>query len=209
MATLIVNGVIATIVATIVINGFKDKSGMIALGLFLFHPLWLIGAIRLGKPGSCWARFFYTERMMARAADRFPNADPGWRVARPAPLPGELTGGCAALALAALMMLASGLPASLLAGALLPALALTWRGWSPGRPTAAVLGTLASVGTLLFGLAFPDDETGNPFQPGGLLGAPVASVVIGALAIAGLVPLYRPASTAYFRSVVTRPPVLA
>ena len=61
---------IGTIVLAL-INLAKEKFGMAALGL-LVPPVGLIGAIRLGRPRSVWAKLFYrSEHRRARAAARF------------------------------------------------------------------------------------------------------------------------------------------
>jgi hypothetical protein len=48
----------AAVVALFVINVMKGKPGMALAGLLL-HVTWYIGAIRLAKPGSWWARRYY------------------------------------------------------------------------------------------------------------------------------------------------------
>jgi hypothetical protein len=65
---------------------FKDR---VLLGLVgLFVPLVaFVGALRLGKPGSRWARRFYDERKMARARERFPEET----ASPPAPEPARST----------------------------------------------------------------------------------------------------------------------
>ena len=60
----------AIVMATV--NLAKEKFGMAAVGLFI-PPVGIVGAFRLGKPGSLWARTFYrSERKRARATARFP-----------------------------------------------------------------------------------------------------------------------------------------
>ena len=54
------------------INAAKGKFGMAAVGLILI-PVGLVGAVRLGKPDSLWARS-YGEKRKARARARFPQA---------------------------------------------------------------------------------------------------------------------------------------
>ena len=61
-------GVLAIVVA--VVNLAKEKFGMAVVGLFIL-PVGLVGAFRLGKPHSLWARVFYRERKKARARARF------------------------------------------------------------------------------------------------------------------------------------------
>ena len=52
------------------VNLAKEKFGMGAVGLF-FGPVALIGALRLGRPGSPWSRLFYGESKKRRAEERF------------------------------------------------------------------------------------------------------------------------------------------
>ena len=53
------------------VNLAKEKFGMAAAGLAI-PPVGLVGALRLGKPGSMWARLFYrSEAKRARASRRF------------------------------------------------------------------------------------------------------------------------------------------
>ena len=51
------------------INFAKEKFGMGLVGLFL-SPVSLIGAIRLARPHSPWARLFYRDKKLARARER-------------------------------------------------------------------------------------------------------------------------------------------
>lgn len=57
-----------------VVNLAKEKFGVALIGL-LVPPIGLVGALRLAKPGSLWARF-YRERTMARARARFGEPAP-------------------------------------------------------------------------------------------------------------------------------------
>ncbi len=57
-----------------VVNLAKEKFGVALIGL-LVPPVGLVGALRLAKPGSLWARF-YRERTMARARARFGEPPP-------------------------------------------------------------------------------------------------------------------------------------
>ncbi len=52
------------------INAAKEKFAVAALGL-LVAPVGLVGACRLGRPHSVWAKLFYGERRRARARERF------------------------------------------------------------------------------------------------------------------------------------------
>jgi hypothetical protein len=53
----------------VVVNLAKEKFGMAVVGL-LIPPVAAVGALRLGRPGSLWARL-YRERKRARARARF------------------------------------------------------------------------------------------------------------------------------------------
>jgi hypothetical protein len=59
--------------ATGVITGLKGKYGFLAAGL-LIGLFWIIGAIRLAKPASWWAKRFYGEEKMRLARERFASA---------------------------------------------------------------------------------------------------------------------------------------
>jgi hypothetical protein len=60
-------GVLAILLT--LVNLAKEKFGMAIAGLFL-PPVGLVGAFRLGRPGSLWARL-YSDDKMKRAATRF------------------------------------------------------------------------------------------------------------------------------------------
>ena len=60
-------GVITILLA--VVNLAKEKFGMAVVGLFI-PPVGLVGALRLGRPHSLWARL-YREQKRARAGTRF------------------------------------------------------------------------------------------------------------------------------------------
>jgi hypothetical protein len=58
-------------IAFALVNLAKEKFGMAALGLLL-PPVGLVGALRLGRPGSLWAKLFYrSEHKRQRVVDRF------------------------------------------------------------------------------------------------------------------------------------------
>jgi hypothetical protein len=60
-----------TAIALALVNAAKEKFGMAAAGL-LIPPVGLVGAVRLGKPGSLWAKLFYrSDRKQAKARARF------------------------------------------------------------------------------------------------------------------------------------------
>jgi hypothetical protein len=64
--------------STIAILKGKTVTGV--AGLFV-SPIALVGAIRLGKPGSPWAHRRYDEHKRARALKRFPPGPSRWREA--------------------------------------------------------------------------------------------------------------------------------
>ncbi len=62
-------GVVAIVIA--IVNLAKEKFGMAAASLIL-PPVGLVGALRLGRPRSLWARLFYrADAKRARAWERF------------------------------------------------------------------------------------------------------------------------------------------
>jgi hypothetical protein len=61
-------GVFAILLA--LVNLAKEKFGVALVGLF-FPPVGLVGALRLGRPHSIWARVLYGEQKKARARERF------------------------------------------------------------------------------------------------------------------------------------------
>jgi hypothetical protein len=61
-------GVSAILLA--LVNLAKEKFGVAVVGLF-FPPVGWVGAFRLGRPHSIWARVFYGEHKRARARARF------------------------------------------------------------------------------------------------------------------------------------------
>src|SRR5215212_5468323 len=63
-------GVIVTLV-----NVSKEKFGVAVAGLFI-PPVGLVGALRLGRPHSLWARLFYGEPKLEQARRRFGAVGP-------------------------------------------------------------------------------------------------------------------------------------
>jgi hypothetical protein len=57
-------------IAIAIVNLAKEKFGVAMAGL-IFAPVGLVGAFRLGRPHSLWARLFYGEGKRARARERF------------------------------------------------------------------------------------------------------------------------------------------
>ena len=55
---------------TALVNAAKEKLGIAVLGL-LVPVVGLVGAFRLGRPTSLWARAFYSEAKRFRARERF------------------------------------------------------------------------------------------------------------------------------------------
>jgi hypothetical protein len=62
------------------VNAAKEKFGMALLGFVvpLVHP---VGAVRLGKPNSVWAKLFYKHRQLERSKERYAGSrgKPFWR----------------------------------------------------------------------------------------------------------------------------------
>jgi hypothetical protein len=54
----------------VLVNAAKEKFAMAAVGLFVF-PVAVVGAFRLGRPHSLWARWFYDDAKRSRAEQRF------------------------------------------------------------------------------------------------------------------------------------------
>ena len=67
----LIGGIGGTAILLALVNLSKEKFGTAAVGL-LIPPVGLVGAFRLGKPGSPWAKLFYrSETKRLRAAERF------------------------------------------------------------------------------------------------------------------------------------------
>jgi len=82
---------VLTIVFTLV-NLAKEKFAMALIGLFV-PPVGLVGAFRLGRPHSWWARLFYSsERKKTRARERFAKPKVRGR-ADPQPATGQSAAG--------------------------------------------------------------------------------------------------------------------
>jgi len=82
---------VLTIVFTLV-NLAKEKFVMALIGLFV-PPVGLVGAFRLGRPRSLWARLFYrSERKKTRARERFAKPKVRGR-ADPQPATGQSAAG--------------------------------------------------------------------------------------------------------------------
>jgi hypothetical protein len=62
------------------VNCAKEKFGMALLG-FLVPVVHIVGAIRLGKPHSLWAKLFYKHGQLRRSEERFkgPRGEPFWK----------------------------------------------------------------------------------------------------------------------------------
>jgi hypothetical protein len=70
----LVGGVGVVTILLVVVNLAKEKFGMAVVGLFI-PPVALVGALRLAKPGSLWARL-YRDRKRVRARARFGEPSP-------------------------------------------------------------------------------------------------------------------------------------
>jgi hypothetical protein len=66
---IVLYSILAVVVASIVMCALKGKWGMLFGGFFI-HPLWFVGAIRLAKPKSWWARKRYGSEKFGRAVQR-------------------------------------------------------------------------------------------------------------------------------------------
>lgn len=75
-------GVVGVIVT--LVNVSKEKFGVAVAGLFI-PPVGLVGALRLGRPHSLWARLFYRGHKLEQARRRFGEGGP-------APEPQSATG---------------------------------------------------------------------------------------------------------------------
>jgi hypothetical protein len=80
-------GVLSILIA--LVNLAKEKFGLALVGLF-FLPIGLLGAFRLGRPHSLWARLFYRGHKLERSRRRF--GEPAPRPA-PRPVPGQSPAG--------------------------------------------------------------------------------------------------------------------
>jgi hypothetical protein len=61
-------GVIGILAA--VINVLKEKFGMAVISL-VFSPVGIVGAFRLGRPHSLWAKAFYRDKRLNKSNDRY------------------------------------------------------------------------------------------------------------------------------------------
>ncbi len=77
-------------IALTLVNAAKGKFAMAAAGLVLV-PVGLVGAVRLGKPDSLWARS-YREKKMTRAEERFGTKAPPKQSAQDPPPAGAGSG---------------------------------------------------------------------------------------------------------------------
>ena len=71
-------------VACVLVNLAKEKFAVAVIGL-LVPPVAVVGALRLAKPRSIWARVFYREAKRARSRERY--GDAGTVSATPSPSP--------------------------------------------------------------------------------------------------------------------------
>ena len=66
--------------AILLVNVSKEKFGMGLLGL-LVPPVGIVGAFRLGKPRSVWAKLFYRHKQLDRSRERYAGSrgKPFWK----------------------------------------------------------------------------------------------------------------------------------
>jgi hypothetical protein len=83
-------GVFAILVA--LVNLAKEKFGMAIIGLFVL-PVGLVGAFRLGRPRSLWARLFYRDGRQARSVERFGDEPAGDQSVQARPTAGQSAAG--------------------------------------------------------------------------------------------------------------------
>jgi hypothetical protein len=62
--------ILLIVIGLVAINVLKGKPWLAALGLVV-HICWYVGAIRLAKPDSWWARRYYDEDKLHRSQVRF------------------------------------------------------------------------------------------------------------------------------------------
>jgi hypothetical protein len=62
-------------VAFVIVAAVKEKFATAIVGLF-FPPIAIVGAVRLAKPSSLWARVFYRDERLTRARARYPVKGP-------------------------------------------------------------------------------------------------------------------------------------
>jgi hypothetical protein len=61
---------IAIILAVVVVCALKGKWGFVALG-FVLPILWFVGAVKIAKPNSFWARRYYGDATMSESEQHF------------------------------------------------------------------------------------------------------------------------------------------
>lgn len=81
-ARLVVASVGLVGVALALVNALKGKLGM-AIATLLVPLVGVVGALRLARPGSLWARLVYSRKRLSRAEARFAPASGGARAALP------------------------------------------------------------------------------------------------------------------------------
>jgi hypothetical protein len=141
------------ITGVLTVLALKGKDGMFVLG-FLIRIVWVIGAIRLAKPNSVWARTFYDQGKLAESARRFPNEAPRARpsiVSTRPPVPREVNVATAFFVGTAVLAL-FGPADGLLAGPLLVFAALARRGVGWAKSTSVVLAAVLAAGSFILGI---------------------------------------------------------
>ncbi len=66
-------GVLIVVPGTVTL--LKGQRGLFLAGLLFGGIVWWITALRLGRPGSWWARRFYDTDKLARAQERYGSSD--------------------------------------------------------------------------------------------------------------------------------------
>ncbi len=147
-----------------------------------------MGAIRLAKPQSVWARTFYDEARMAEAIRRFPVPDSPGQLVKPFPRPvppREVQIGYWLLLTAGVVMLAA-LPAfGLLAGPLIVFTVLAHHGVGWARTTAVAIAGLSTLLQIVLVVS-------------GISVAIVAVALMAPLVAAALAVLYQRAATDFY-----------
>lgn len=68
---LIAGGLILAIPVPMAVTILKGHHDLFDLGLVYVGTVWWIASLRLARPNSRWARWFYSDRKLARARERY------------------------------------------------------------------------------------------------------------------------------------------
>ncbi len=74
------------------VNLAKEKFGIAVIGLFV-PPVGLVGAFRLARPHSLWARLFYRDHRLVRSRARFQRRAHAESTGKASPTPGQSAAG--------------------------------------------------------------------------------------------------------------------